>query len=80
MKKELDMMAVLEMKRPEYKKMFKKKALWKRAAGIIVLVDYKLDGKKTSLAIPYKKKPLMLQELKKIKGEKTAFTQKDWAL
>ena len=76
MKKELDMMAVLEMKRPEYKKMFKKKALWKRAAGIIVLVDYKLDGKKTSLAIPYKKKPLMLQELKKIKGEKLHLLKK----
>lgn len=76
MKKELDMMAVLEMKRPEYKKMFKKKALWKKAAGIIVLVDYKLDGKKTSLAIPYKKKPLMLKELKKIKADKLHLLKK----
>ena len=76
MKKEEDMLAVLEMKRPEYKKMFKKKALWKKAAWIIVLVDYKLDGKKTSLAIPYKKKPLMLKELKKIKADKLHLLKK----
>jgi hypothetical protein len=76
MKKEVDVATVLDMKRPDYKKLFKKMALWKKTRGIIVLVDYKLDGKKTSLAVPFKKKPIMLKELKKIKSDKLHLLKK----
>jgi hypothetical protein len=76
MKKEFNLDTVQEMKRPDYKKQFKKMAKWKKAKGVIILVDYKLDGKKSSIAIPYKKKPIMLKELKKIKADKIHLLKK----
>ena len=72
---ELTLDSVKDMKKAEFIKAFKNKAIWKKAKAVIVMVDYKLDGKKSVLAIPFKKEKLHL--LKKTGGgvinfEKTA--------
>ncbi len=67
---ELTLEALPEMKKNDYKKLFKKIMTWKKAKAIILLEDYKLDGKKSSLAVPFKKPAEMQKEFKRIRLEK----------
>lgn len=65
-----------EMKIAEYVKAFKNKALWKKAKYVLVLMDYKLDGKRATVAIPFKKRNQAKEAFKKIKKEKLHFLKK----
>lgn len=65
-----------EMKKAEYIKAFKNKAAWKKADAVILLVDYRLDGKKVTIAVPYKKVADMKSEMKRLKKEKLHLMKK----
>jgi len=71
MAEELSIDSLKEMKKADFIKAFKNKAAWKKAKAVIVMVDYKLDGKKTTIAIPFKKEAEMKSEMKRMKKEKT---------
>lgn len=68
--KELTLEALSEMKKNDYKKLFKKLITWKKAKAVILLDDFKLDGKKSPIAIPFKKPAEMQKEYKRIRAEK----------
>lgn len=70
MTQELSLNSVISMKRADYIKAFKNKALWKKANAVIFLLDYKLEGKKATIAIPFKKATEMKVEMKRLKKEK----------
>ena len=70
MAEELSIDSLKEMKKADYVKAFKNKAVWKKAKAVIFLVDYKLEGKKTTIAIPFKKEAEMKLEMKRLKKEK----------
>ena len=70
MAEELSIDSLKEMKKADFVKAFKNKAAWKKAKAVIVMVDYKLDGKKTTVAIPFKKEAEMKAEMKRLKKEK----------
>jgi hypothetical protein len=70
MAEELSIDSLKEMKKADFVKAFKNKAAWKKAKAVIVMVDYKLDGKKTTVAIPFKKEAEMKAEMKRMKQEK----------
>ena len=72
----LSLDALAEMKKAEFLKAFKNKAVWKKAKAAIILVDYKLDGKKTTVAVPFKKVADMKQEVKRLKAEKLHLLKK----
>ncbi|WBM75736.1 hypothetical protein [Saprospira grandis] len=57
------------LKKAEYEKLFKKMPLWKKASAVIFLQDYRLAGKKTTLAVPYRKLPEMVEAFKNLKKE-----------
>jgi len=59
-----------DMKKAEFIKAFKNKAVWKKAKAVIVFVAFKLDGKKTTVAVPYKKETEMKADMKRVKKEK----------
>ena len=73
---ELTLDAIKDMKKADFVKGFKKKAVWKKAKAVIILVDYKLDGKKNVIAIPFKKETEMKQEMKRLKKEKLHLLKK----
>jgi hypothetical protein len=79
MAEELSLDVLPEMKRADYIKAFKNKASWKKAKAVIFLVDYKLEGKKTTIAIPFKKEAEMKLEMKRLKKEKFHFLKKTGA-
>jgi len=62
----LSLDALAEMKKADYIKAFKNKAVWKKATATIILTDYKLAGKKMTLAIPFKKVADMKREMKRL--------------
>jgi hypothetical protein len=64
---ELSLDSIKDMKKAEYIKAFKNKAAWKKAKAAIFLVDYKLEGKKAVIAIPFKKENEMKLEMKRLK-------------
>ena len=68
---ELTLDALEGMKKADFMKAFKNKAAWKKAKAVIVMVDYLLDGKKATIAIPYKREADMKKDIKRIKAEKT---------
>lgn len=57
------------LKKADYEKLFKKMPLWKKASAVIFLQDYRLAGKKTTLAVPYRKLPEMVEAFKNLKKE-----------
>jgi hypothetical protein len=59
-----------DMKKAEFIKAFKNKPQWNKAKAVIVFVAFKLDGKKTTVAIPYKKESEMKADMKRVKKEK----------
>jgi hypothetical protein len=67
--KELTLEALPQMKKNDYKKLFKKIITWKKAKAVIILDDYKLDGKKSSILIPFKKAAEMQKEFKQARQE-----------
>jgi len=73
---ELSLDSLKEMKKADFVKAFKNKAAWKKANALIILVDYKIDGKKTTVAIPYKKVAEMKMEMKRLKKEKLHLLKK----
>jgi len=73
---ELSLDTLKEMKKADFIKAFKNKVAWKKATAVILLTDYKLDGKKTSIAIPFKKLADMKAEMKRLKKEKLHFMKK----
>lgn len=74
---ELNVDALKDIKKNDYKKLFLKKSLWRKAEGVLILVDYKLEGKKKSfVAIPYRKIKDATDEYKKIKSDKLHGLQK----
>ena len=73
---ELSLDAIKDMKKADFVKGFKNKAVWKKAKAVIILVDYKLDGKKNVIAIPFKKETEMKQEMKRLKKEKLHLLKK----
>ncbi len=79
MVEELSLDTLAELKKADYIKFFKNKAVWKRAKAVIFLVDYKLEGKKTTIAIPFKKEAEMKLEMKRLKKEKFHFLKKTGA-
>lgn len=79
MAEELSLDSLKTMKKADFIKAFKNKAIWKKAKSVIVLVDYKLDGKKTTVAIPFKKETEMKQEMKRLKKEKLHVLKKTGA-
>lgn len=64
------------MKKADFIKAFRNKSAWKKASAVIVLVDYKLEGKKTTVAIPFRKEAEMKAEMKRIKKEKLHLMKK----
>jgi hypothetical protein len=58
------------MKKAEFVKAFKSKPQWKKAKAVIIFTDYRLEGKKTTVAVPFKKVAEMKLEVKRIKKEK----------
>jgi len=73
---ELSLDGLKDMKKADYFKGFKNKAIWKKAKAVIILVDYKLEGKKAVVAIPFKKETEMKAEMKKLKKEKLHLLKK----
>jgi len=73
---ELSLDSIKDMKKAEYIKTFKNKAAWKKAKAAIFLVDYKLEGKKAVIAIPFKKENEMKLEMKRLKKEKLHLIKK----
>jgi hypothetical protein len=67
---ELTLESLEGMGKADYIKAFKNKAVWKKAKAAIFLVDYKLDGKKTVIALPFKKESEMKMKMKEIKKTK----------
>jgi hypothetical protein len=59
MAEELSLDCLSEMKKADYFKAFKNKSAWKKAKVVIFLVDFKLEGKKATIAIPFKKEAEM---------------------
>jgi hypothetical protein len=76
MSEELSLDSIREMKKAEFIKAFKNKAAWKKAKAVIILVDYKLEGKKAVIAIPFKKVNEMKLEMKRLKKEKLHILKK----
>ena len=72
----LSLDSIKEMKKADFVKAFKNKAAWKKAEAVILLVDYKLDGKKCSIAIPSRKTAEMKAEMKRLKKEKLHLIKK----
>jgi len=70
MAEELNVNGLKQMKRAEYIKHFKNRSVWKKTRAVIVFVDYKLEGKKTTVAIPFRKEAEMKLEMKRVKSEK----------
>ena len=71
MAEELSIDSLKEMSKADFIKAFKKKTAWKKAKAVIVMVDYKIDGKKTTVAVPFRKEAEMKAEMKRMKKEKT---------
>lgn len=65
-----------DFKKNDYKKAFLKTASWKKADGVLILVDYKMEGKKTMVAIPYKKRKEALDDYLLLKTQKLHSTRK----
>lgn len=76
MAEELSLDRIKEMKKADFVKAFKNKAAWKKAKAAIFLVDYKLEGKKAVIAIPFKKETEMKLEMKRLKKEKLHLLKK----
>jgi hypothetical protein len=76
---ELNLENLEGMGKADYIKAFKNKAVWKKAKAVIFMVDYKLDGKKTVIALPFKKESEMKVKMKEIKKNKTHFLKKTGA-
>jgi hypothetical protein len=76
MAEELQLESLKEIKKADYVKAFKNKAVWKKAKAVIILVDYKLDGKKSVIAIPFRKETEMKAEMKRLKKEKIHILKK----
>lgn len=73
---ELNLESLEGMGKADYIKAFKNKSLWKKATAVIFMVDYKLDGKKTVIALPFKKEAEMKLKMKEIKKNKTHLMKK----
>ncbi len=67
---ELNLDSIGSMKKVEYQKLFQKTMTWKKAKAVIVLADFKLTGKKTTVAIPFKKPADMVKAFKELKKNK----------
>ena len=76
MAEELSLDSLKDMKKAEYIMAFKDKAAWRKAKAVIVLADYKLEGKKFTVAIPFKKENEMKAEMKRLKKEKLHLLKK----
>ncbi len=76
MAEELSLDSIKDMKKADFIKAFKNKAAWKKAKSVIILVDYKLEGKKAIIAIPFKKENEMKLEMKRLKKEKLHILKK----
>jgi len=76
MAEELQLDSLKEITKADYIKAFKNKAVWKKAKAVIILVDYKLDGKKSVIAIPFRKETEMKAEMKRLKKEKIHILKK----
>jgi hypothetical protein len=73
---ELTIESLKDMNKAEYIKAFKNKSLWKKARAVIFLLDYKLDGKKNVIAVPFLKEAEMKAKMKEIKKNKTHLMKK----
>jgi hypothetical protein len=73
---ELSLDSIKDMKKADFIKAFKNKAAWKKAKSVIILVDYKLEGKKAVIAIPFKKENEMKLEMKRLKKDKLHILKK----
>lgn len=76
MAEELSLDSLKDMKKAEFIMAFKDKAAWRKAKAVIVLADYKLEGKKFTVAIPFKKENEMKAEMKRLKKEKLHLLKK----
>jgi hypothetical protein len=76
MAEELSLDSLKDMKKAEFIMAFKDKAAWRKAKAVIVLTDYKLEGKKITVAIPFKKENEMKAEMKRLKKEKLHLLKK----
>lgn len=70
MAEELSIDGLKGMKKAEFVKAFKSKPQWNKAKAVIIFTDYRLEGKKTTVAVPFKKVAEMKLEVKRIKKEK----------
>jgi len=70
MAEDLSIDGLKDMKKADFVKAFKNKAVWKKAKAVIVFVAFKLDGKKTTVAVPYKKETEMKADMKRVKKDK----------
>jgi hypothetical protein len=70
MAEELSIDGLKDMKKADFIKAFKDKAQWKKAKAVIVFVAFRLDGKKTTVAVPYKKESKMKTDMKRVKKDK----------
>jgi hypothetical protein len=73
---DLTIESLKEMNKADYIKAFKNKSLWKKAKAVIFLIDYKLDGKKNVVAIPFLKEADMKAKMKEIKKNKIHLMKK----
>lgn len=77
MAEELTIDNLTQMTASDFMKAFKKKSAWNKARAVIIMVDFRLsDGKKKTVAIPYRKESEMKSEMQKIKNKKLHSTSK----
>lgn len=60
----------------DFVKAFKDKSAWKKAKYVLILADFKLDGKKMTVALPFRKPNEAKDAFKKIKKEKIHLLKK----
>lgn len=69
MANELNLDTLSTMALPEFLKAFKNRTPWKKANFVLLLHDYPLQDKKTTVALPFKKAKDVKEAYKKIKKE-----------
>jgi len=67
---DLTLSVLPSLNKTDYIKLFKIKSNWKKAKGVLFLMDYRLDGKKMTIAIPFRKIPELKLAYKELKKDK----------
>lgn len=73
---ELSLETLPQMKIAEFVKAFKNRTSWKKATYVLLLMDYRLDGKKVTVAMPFKKPIDAIKAFKKVKEDKIHLLKK----